>query len=92
MLEQAYPDSHPDERLSGKTAVFSINIQGVKQKTLPVLDDEFAKDCGPYENLAQLKEKVRSELENVLKRDIEDGYKDQIIERLLEVQLGEKTG
>lgn len=82
-LEQAYPASHPDERLAGKTAVFSITIQGVKQKTLPTLDDEFAKDCGPYENLAQFREKVQSELESVLKRDIEDGYKDQVIERLL---------
>lgn len=82
-LEQAYPASHPDERLAGKTVVFSIAIQGVKQKNLPVLDDEFAKDCGPYENLAQFKEKVQSELESVLKRNIEDGYKDQIIERLV---------
>jgi len=81
-LEQVYPPSHPDERLAGKTVVFSITIQGVKQKNLPTLDDEFAKDCGPYESLAQFKEKVQSELENALKRDIEDGYKDQVIERL----------
>lgn len=81
-LEQVYPASHPDERLAGKTAIFSVTIQGVKQKNLPTLDDEFAKDCGPYENLAQFKEKVQSELENALKRDIEDGYKDQVMERL----------
>lgn len=82
---QEYPATHPDERLAGKSVTFRIAIVGVKQKTMPALDDEFAKDCGPYETLDQLKEKVRTELENSLKRSIEEGHKDQIIERLVEM-------
>ena len=62
---------------------FKIDIVGVKQKTAPTLDDEFAKDCGPYETMDQLKKTVRTELENVLKREVEETHKDQIIERLL---------
>ncbi len=82
---QEYPATHPDERLAGKSVTFRISIVGVKQKILPALDDEFAKDCGPYETVDQLKEKVRTELEHALKRDIEEKHKDQIIERLGEM-------
>jgi trigger factor len=56
---------------------------GVKQKNVPALDDEFAKDCGPYETLDVLKDKVRTELESALKREVEEAHKDQIIERLV---------
>ena len=82
---QAYPATHPDTRLAGQSVTFTISILGVKQKILPVLDDEFAKDCGAYDTLEQLKDKIRSELESVLKRDVEEGYKNQITERLLQM-------
>lgn len=82
---QEYPATHPDERLAGKSVTFRIAIAGVKQKNVPALDDEFAKDCGPFENLGALKDKVRTELENALKREVEEGHKDQIIERLVEM-------
>ena len=82
-IPQEYPATHPDARLAGKIVTFRVSILGVKQKTLPVLDDEFAKDCGAFDTLDALKDKIRSELESVLKRDIEEGYKDQILERLL---------
>ena len=82
-LSQAYPMSHPDQKLAGQTVVFRITIEGVKQKQLPEADDEFAKDCGPYETLAALQETIKAQLEEVMRRDKEDGYKNQVIERLL---------
>ncbi|MYD31050.1 MAG: trigger factor, partial [Nitrospira sp. SB0661_bin_20] len=84
-LQQEYAATHPDARLAGKVVTFHLSVLGVKQKILPPLDDEFAKDCGEYENLDALKDMIRSELESVLKRDIEEGYKDRIMERLLEM-------
>ena len=84
-IRQEYPATHPDTRLAGRVVTFRVSILGVKHKHLPALDDEFAKDCGAYETLDALKDKIRSELEAVLKRDVEEGYKDQIIHRLLEM-------
>ena len=60
-------------------------VQTIKQKVLPELDDEFAKDLGDYKSLAELREKVRTQLEQSLKRDIEETYKDQIMKRLVEL-------
>jgi trigger factor len=83
-VTQAYPPTHPDERLAGKSVVFRIQVKSVKQKKLPALDDEFAKDCGPYKSLQELKDKILSEMERALKREVEESYKDQIIKRLVE--------
>ncbi len=81
-IPQPYPATHPDPRLAGKTVTFRVKVAGIKQKQLPPLDDEFAKDCGPHASLAELKEKIQAEMERALKRDIEEGYKDQVLKRL----------
>jgi trigger factor len=83
-ISQPYPASHPDPRVAGKTVVFTLTIKSVKEKKLPALDDEFAKDCGPYTSLQEIKDKLRSGMEQALKREIEDTYKDTIIKRLVE--------
>ena len=83
-LSQPYPSSHPDVRVAGKTVTFKVSVNAVKIKSLPALDDEFAKDCGSYGSLAELKDRLRTEMEKALKREIEEGYKDTIVKRLLE--------
>jgi trigger factor len=83
-VPQAYPVTHPDSRVAGKTVTFRCTIQSVKRKQLPALDDEFAKDCGPYQSLQEIRDKLRAEMERALKKDIEDSYKDTILKRLAE--------
>jgi len=83
-MSQAYPSSHPDPRVAGKTVAFTLILNAVKVKKLPDLDDEFAKDCGAYASLAELTDRLRGEMEKALKREIEDTYKDVIVKRLVE--------
>jgi trigger factor len=83
-ISQPYPAGHPDPRVAGKTIVFTLTVKSVKQKKLPALDDEFAKDCGPYNSLQEIKDKLRAGMEQALKREIEDTYKDTIVRRLLD--------
>lgn len=84
-IPQQYPPTHPDQRVAGKTVTFRCAIRGVKQKQLPALDDEFAKDCGPYNSLQELKDYLRGEMERALKKDIDNSYKDTILKRLSEM-------
>lgn len=62
-----YPENFPDTKLAGKTYDYAAEVQGIKEKKLPDLNDEFAKDAagetGGVETLAQLREKIR---ENIL--------------------------
>ncbi len=87
MLEipQPYPPNHPDPNLAGKTMVLKVTIDAVKEQKLPDLDDEFAKDCGDYDSLEAVKTAITTQLENNLKQELEEGYKDQVIERLLQM-------
>ena len=91
-IPQAYPVSHPDQRVAGKTVIFRVDIKGVKQKSLPALDDEFAKDCGSYASLQELKDKLHSEMERALKKDMEESYKDVVLKRLVEMHHFELPG
>ena len=83
-IPQTYPVSHPDQRVAGKTVSFHLIIRGIKQKKLSTLDDEFAKDCGPYTSLHELRDKLRGQMEKALKKDIEDSYKDTLLKRLID--------
>jgi trigger factor len=83
-IPQPYPSNHPDHRVAGKTVSFALTIKAVKQKMLPALDDEFAKDCGPYTSLQEIKDRLQSEMEKALKKEIEETYKDTILKRLVE--------
>ena len=91
-IPQTYPATHPDARVAGKTVTFRCAIKSVKQKQLPALDDEFAKDCGPYQSLQEIRDKLRTEMERALKKDIEDSYKGTILKRLAETHHFELPG
>ncbi|HKV03745.1 MAG TPA: trigger factor [Candidatus Acidoferrales bacterium] len=66
-FEAHYPDDYPDPKLAGKTYNYSVDIQAIKEKKLPDLNDEFAKDAagekGAVSTLDQLRTKVRESLE-----------------------------
>ncbi|HTV58312.1 MAG TPA: trigger factor [Verrucomicrobiae bacterium] len=61
-----YPEDFPDTKLAGKTYDYAAEVQGIKEKKLPELNDEFAKDAagaaGGVETLAQLRDKIRADL------------------------------
>jgi trigger factor len=83
-MSRTVPADFNDSRLAGKTVTIRATAQELKTKVLPELDDEFAKDLGDYKSLLELKEKVKTQLEQGLQRDIEDKYKDDIMKRLVE--------
>ena len=81
-VEITFPEDHPT--MAGKRAVFRVRIKEIKEKIVPKLDDEFAKDIGEYQNLEELKDKIREDLkregEESTRRDLEN----QLIERLID--------
>ncbi len=68
-VQISFPGDMADKRAAGKTAIFKIKVKEVKEKTLPALDDDFAKQAGDYKNLDELKQKLAADLE---KRDSEE--------------------
>ncbi|MEO8745761.1 MAG: trigger factor [Candidatus Dormiibacterota bacterium] len=61
----SFPDTYSDPKLAGKEATIRVTVRGVKEKILPVLDDELAKvlSNGAHETAAAYEESVRAGLE-----------------------------
>ena len=59
-----YPADYPDAKLAGKKFHYSVDVLGVKTKTLPEINDEFAKDVSDATSLEELKKKIRASLEH----------------------------
>ncbi|MGB8329684.1 MAG: trigger factor [Polyangiales bacterium] len=83
-IDIAFEDDHPNPDLRGKTAKFSITAKELHEKLLPDLDDEFAKDCGDYETLLELRLKIREGFESAARQRSEAELKDQLIDSLIE--------
>ncbi|MFC5862933.1 trigger factor [Acidicapsa dinghuensis] len=58
-VEVTYPDDYTEAKLAGKTVAYNLEVKAIKKRNLPVLDDEFAKELGDYENLAALETRIR---------------------------------
>ncbi len=82
-VEIEYPADYPNKILAGKKVIFKTSIVEVKEKQLPELNDDFAKDMG-LESLEDLKTKVKESIEHEEKKRQESEVERQIIEHLLE--------
>ena len=73
-----------DAQVAGKTIAFKVDLKTIKEKVLPELNDDFAKDVGEYENLDQLKDAARKAISERKRQQSEGKVRDQIFEALIE--------
>jgi len=78
-----FPADYARKEWAGKQAVFHVKIREIKEKKLPNLDDEFAKDVG-LTSLAELKAKVRENLEHDAKTKADKEVEDQLYQALVD--------
>jgi trigger factor len=83
-IQVAFPVDYGNENLAGKKATFQVAVKDIKEKVLPELNDEFAKNLGAFENLEDLRSAVRKELENNKRKRIDDEVWVQICDELLD--------
>lgn len=57
-----FPENYNSEELAGREVVFHVSLKELKEKLLPELDDEFAKDLGEHETLAELRAGIEQNL------------------------------
>lgn len=79
-----YPQDFSEERLAGKTVTYNVKVKAIKQKELPPLDDDLAKAAGDFKSVAELRQRIREELERQKKLRAEHEAKDKLIEQLVE--------
>lgn len=86
-FEATYPEDYPDESLKGKTYTYKIEVAGIKEKKLPELNDEFAKEAagegGGIATLEELRSKIRADLEAAKEQRQTAQAREKILETLI---------
>jgi len=83
-LEVPYPADYGNASLAGKTVAFEVAVNELHTKELPALDDEFARDHGYGETLADLRARVRVDLEQQAAGHADAQVRDTVLGALLE--------
>lgn len=79
--EHLFPAEHPREDFRGKKGTFTITVSDLKERVLPTIDDEFAKDIG-LDTLVALRADIHTKLEKVAKDRSETVLAEQIVDKL----------
>ena len=83
VLEIQVPDDHKDEQIRGRKANLTVTILEARVKDVPELDDEFAKDTGKGETLAELTANIRKDLEAKEQEVIDREARENVLRELI---------
>ncbi len=86
--ETEVPEDFQDNRFAGKTVNVDFTIKQIQFAELPEVDDEFAKDQGEYESLADFRKKIKEEIQKACENILESRAKDIVLkEAVKEAQM-----
>ena len=79
-----FPTEYHSEDLAGKPALFKVKVHEVKEKILPELDDEFAKDVSEFDTLEEYKKSIHDKLFEKKSNDSRDAFLDLLLAQIEE--------
>jgi trigger factor len=82
-IQVSFPVDYGNKNLAGKKATFQVAVKDIKEKILPELNDEFAKNLGEFGSLEDLRAVIRQELESSKRKRIDDEVWVQLCDELL---------
>lgn len=78
-----FPAEYGTSELAGKPVIFKVTLKEIKEKELPALDDDFAKQFGPYENMEQLRARIAEVFEKEEAQKIDSELRERIVKALI---------
>jgi trigger factor len=79
----SFPDDYEIKEIAGKQYTFSVKIKEVKEKSLPEVNDDFAKNAGS-ENVDDLKEKIKAGLQTRADESLKKEFENKLITTVIE--------
>ncbi|MBQ3306493.1 trigger factor [Candidatus Saccharibacteria bacterium] len=79
-INLTFPKDYHAEHLKGKKVVFEVLLKQVNEVVVPKYDDEFAKKCGPFKNMDELKADIKKNLQAQNDHKVMEKYKDDLVE------------
>ncbi len=87
-LEITFPEEYRQDALAGREAWFDVTVKEIKIEKLLPIDDEFAKDFGDFETLAELKQKISDDIKDYKESLEVNRNKHLVKERLVDLNSG----
>lgn len=88
-----FPESHHEKEIAGKKVNFRVIVKEIKQKILPEINNEFAKEVGDFETVEDLKKLISERLKEVKKEQVESDWQKQLLQSYkdqIEIDIPEK--
>jgi trigger factor len=83
-FDVVYPQDYSDQRLAGKTFTYTVKVLSIKQKSLPELNEDFAKELGAeFTSVDEVKKRIREGMEAEKKHRAEHEAKDKLVAELV---------
>jgi trigger factor len=79
-----YADDFSDKRLAGKTLTYEVNVKAIKTRSVPELNDEFAKELSAdFATLDDLRNRLRENMKAEKEHEAQHQGKDKLVEELV---------
>lgn len=75
-----FPEEYHEKSLAGKPVVFHVHVNGIREKEMPELDDEFAKDMS-FDTLDEYKADVKANLTKRNEERAETAFENEVVEK-----------
>jgi trigger factor len=83
-ISVTFPKDYKAEDLAGKDAVFKVKLRDLKEKILPELDDEFAKDVSEFDTLEEYKNSIRERIKLQHESEAEAEFERAVLDKIVE--------
>lgn len=80
----SFPEEYFNKKLSGHTVDFTVKLNEIRKEVLPEIDDELAKQLGPFTSIDEVREKIRENLTQGYEKRTEQELNEQIFSQILE--------
>jgi trigger factor len=87
-----YPGDYAIKELASTAVEYSVTVRGIKRRSVPTLDDEFAKDLGEFDDLGALRARVREDLRHSKEHEADHQLRAELLKQLASRVLGEVPG
>lgn len=83
-IDLKFPDEYHEKSIAGKPVSFEVKLNAIKKKSLPEVNDEFAKKVGDHASVAELKDAIREDLKEAEAARIKEEERNAILKALAE--------
>jgi len=80
----SFPEDYFNKKLAGHTVDFKVKLNEIRKEVLPEIDDEMAKQLGPFTTLDEVRDKIKENLAQGYDKRTEQELNEQIFSQILE--------